>query len=192
MIVKSAPVASAKFSIRKNGGRLHFLQIINPTIAQDCYLHLFDKENRAGVCSDYSGTVAGTVLVTVNNAMGIGHGLGDAGDVVAGVEVLSTNHSGAKTVTIVDQWSFYFTDTYVATDAIIFWATAIVLGTTESTLTVLCRGIDADGYAGGFAQVIDAPFGEGVIGAITTTLDGSTGAPTANVHVTSIFEEQRK
>ena len=178
MIIKSIAVASNLFSIRKNGGRLHWLQIINPTVGEDVFLHLFDKQNRNGTITDYNATVAGTCLLTIESGIGMGHGLGNAGDAVTGVEVLSINHSGAKTVTIVDANSFYFTDTYVADDAIIFWSGAITLGTTASKLSILCRGVDADGFAGGFVGMIDGVFEQGVLGAITTTLDGSAGLPT--------------
>ena len=178
---------------RKNGGRLHFLQIVNPTVAEDCYLHLFDKESRTGGVTNYNATVAGTVLCTVDSGLGMGHGLGDAGDVVAGVILTSTNHDDTFSVTIVDEWSFYFTDTYVADDAdVIFYKTVITLGTTAPKITILCRGVDADGYAGGFATVIDALFEQGVIGAFTTTLNGSAGAPTANCMASMIFEEKSR
>ena len=187
MIIIKQPTGSAKFVVRKNGGRLHWLQIIVPTVGQDAYVHLYDKQSRSGVITDAGG---GDVLLTVDSGLGMGHQLGDAGDVVAGVEVLSANHSGAKTVTIVDKFSFTFTDTYVADDVIVFWSGAITPGTTVASLIIKAPGADADAYAGDFAGVIDATFEQGVIGVITTTLTGGAGVPTAPVHVTAVFEEK--
>ena len=175
---------SALFAMKANGGRLHWLHVTNVEAGEDAFIHLFDRQTRSGVASNYNGTVAGTVLITMPSGMGVGHNLGDAGTEVD-VQVLSTNHSGVKTVTIVDQWSFYFTDTYVATDTVLFFL-AVVLGTTAPVLTILVPGVVAtkpSGYDGnpGFH------FEEGIIAGITTTADGSAGVPTSDKVISASY-----
>ena len=178
-------VDSVLFSIKENGALLHWLHAIYATVDQDVFIHLFDKQNRSGVASDYDSTVAGTVLVTVNDGKGLGHGLGDAGAEVA-VQCISTNYAGEQDVTIVDQWSFYFTDTYVATDTVLFYFGAITLGTTVPIATIKVPGVVAgknDGYDGN----PDVIFEQGIIAGVTTTVNGSAGVPTTDVDVSASF-----
>lgn len=59
------------------------------------------------VVSDYSGTVAGTVLATSTTPH-----LYDTGDVVTVFE--STDYNGDKSITVVDEYTFYWTDAYTS------------------------------------------------------------------------------
>lgn len=63
----------------------------------------------SGTVTDYSGTVAGTVLLT-----DVAHGLA-TGDIITCHS--STDYNGTFMVTVVDVDTFYFTDTYTSNQA---------------------------------------------------------------------------
>jgi len=160
------------------------------TDSVDVYLHLFDLPvGRAISVSDYSGTVAGTVLATCS----MPHNLGTVGGTAVVTTAGTTNYNGTPTVTIVNGQQFYYTETYVAVEAGTF-KTLITPGTTESLITLqifddaLASGVASGSGVAATQKVVEFP-GAGLLFEndlqmiATTTLDGSTGAPTDSISV---------
>lgn len=154
-------------------------QIILNNITEDenVYLHIFDLAvNRAISVSDYSATVAGTVLAKCS----VPHGLGDAGDTATVTVEGTTNYNGAVSVTVVDGLKFYYTETYVAVETGTF-KTLITPGTTVSDITLKVGGGN-DGLLNQLVYNFPEPgfkFIKDLQILATTTIDGSTGAPSA-------------
>jgi hypothetical protein len=76
--------------------------------SQNGVTYVAGAEGSFTAVADYSGTVAGTVLIT-----DVGHGL-STGDILTIHN--TTNYNGVFEITVVDPDSYYITDTYVATE----------------------------------------------------------------------------
>lgn len=103
---------------------------VDGTNATDVYVNDGTETGSITAFADYSGTVAGTVLVTST-----AHGLTTGHDVVISG---TTNYNGTFTITTVDANSYYITDTWVSDDATGTWTAvaAIVPVNPNSTTSV--------------------------------------------------------
>lgn len=154
-------ISAKACSDAENYGEAYIYNNANPTVIETAntpialrqivtglvHNFIFDAGSTAGITiyADYSGTVAGTVLVT-----SAAHGLA-TGDVITIRG--STNYNGAFEVTVVSASTFYITDTWAGDDGASDWDQG-------TSLTV---GVGAAGLYPAFWQMSTAPAAAAVL-----------------------------
>lgn len=166
--------------MKERGCSLHYLEMtnINP---HDVYVQFFDiKQGDIISFEDYDATVTGTVKANVTRD-GIGHNLGVAGATATLYIAGTTDYDSASiSVTVIDAFSFYYTETFNVTRTGT-WREIITLGTTVPDWFKFCgKGDGTNRAAALFESDRGIPFEDGVFFAVTTTARGST-APTAAI-----------
>jgi len=167
--------------MKERGGIIKYLEVtnINP---HDVYIQFFDIQQGDIISfEEYKTVVAGTVRANVTQD-GIGHNLGDAGDTATLLIAGTTDYNSASiSVTVIDDWSFYYTETFGVTRTGT-WREVITLGATVPDHSVFCGKGDGTNRAASLKElpVQGLSFTDGITFAVLTTKFGA-GAPTAAI-----------
>lgn len=184
---------SAQVNMFTNGGTIRWAQITSPTPAEDIYVHLYDVYYRSGAMA-FTDAGGGAVLCTLPQTMGktlsdLGLAVGDEFELTISD---TTSYNGAETCTVISKDSFTFVDTYVADEASGTLVGTVVAGTTVPDFSLYIPGSTADKGHGIFNYIGEKGaglhFSQACRLIITTTVTGSTGAPTANCAINALYE----
>ena len=174
-------------SLKTMGAIINYLEAINVT-DDDLYAQFFNKKNGNIISvADYSGTVAGTIKITVEDD-GYGHKLGDVGDVVSiALEGTTDYNNDPINATLIDAYSFYVTETWTQTRTGT-WREIVTLGTTAPDFTkFIPKGNGVDKAATLMELQKGVLLDNGILFAVTKEIDGST-APDSDVELVIGFQ----
>ena len=173
-------------SLKTMGGIIKYIEAINVT-DDDLYAQFFNKKNGNIISvADYGSVVVGAVLVTVEDDV-YGHKLGDAGDVVSLAIENSDYDNDPINVTIVDAYSFYMTETWVAT-SVGTWREVVTLGTTVPDFTKFIPKGDGVGKSAALVELMHGVhLDNGILFAVTKEIDGNT-APDSDIELVIGFQ----